>query len=382
LVATYFFGMGEQAEGVSCPTITPFCNMGGELGSYIQWLCPESCGFCGDVEGGVNPLNPGSYRISGITYHAHLLGREMYTTLLHEETPDPSVAIQKSSLASEWTVKDMTSKEFWIYDFQETYTMGDEDITIVPGDKIQATCVYDSTYREKDTRFGISTYDEMCITGVVVTFETPDSLLNPSTNATTLDLLAEINLMTFTCDSDEETDVYTGVLAEGEDGREIWKNHPISAAEGCTFPMTGFNSIGGVVRQTRNCPGLTGEDAYLCEGGDMMNDAIAGHSCLGGEYSEKDSNDGTTQAQCVGAGGEWFPYTCEEIEYWIQNDAASTGITDDALKVVMESWWQPKCCGTSGEDSSASGLADSSASGLARGAATLALMSATAAMIL
>lgn len=383
--ASFGLGLGDQAEGITCESITPFCNLGGPFGPYVQQLCPESCGFCEDVEGGVNPLNPGSYRVSGINFHAHLLGREMYATHLREATPDPSVAIQKSSLASEWQAKDMSSKEFWIYDFQETYPFGFEDITssdgttilrgteIMPGDKIQVTCVYDATSRVKDTIFGISTYDEMCITTIVVTFETPGSLLNPSGNATNLDLRAELNLMSFTCDADEETDVYTGTLAYYEDGRDIWKTHPISSAEGCTFPADEFSLA---LYQSRNCPVLLGEDFDLCTaiGGDMMNDNIAGYSCLGGEFSERDSNDGTTQAQCVGAGGQWNAYTCEEIDYWIQFQAASTGIDNDSLQYVIDNWWAPNCCGDGGEGSSASGLAT--------GAATLALMSATAAMML
>merc|ERR1712194_566149 len=85
-------------------------------------------------------------------------------------------------------VKDLKSSEFWNFDYQTSTAMdkeyeiqagtstatgttsdGNEGIELVTGveikagDKIQATCVYNSMYREDKTRFGLTTYDEMCI---------------------------------------------------------------------------------------------------------------------------------------------------------------------------------------------------------------------------
>ncbi len=239
-VTSYFGRETLAAGGITCQEAKQYCNDDSDFGAYVQRLCPDTCGLCGDLEGRVNPYNPGSYRVTGVNYHAHLLGREMYTTLIRVD--------QNSSLDTEIVVKDMQSKPFWIYDFQETYALDFEDIVssdgtnnilrgfeIKPGDKIQATCVYDGTDRANDTKFGLPTTEEMCIISVVVSVETPGSLLNPIVNSSSIET-HDIFLRNFFCDSDEESDIYTGILAEGEDGREIWKNHPISTAEGCVFP--------------------------------------------------------------------------------------------------------------------------------------------------
>ena len=260
------------AGGFSCQEAKQYCNEDSPfLGNVFQRLCPESCGYCGDVEGGVNPRNPGSYRVTAISYHAHLLGREMYSTLLREKNSDTGVALQKSSSASEMVVKDMESKPFWIYDLPETFAIDFEDIVssdetntiqrgikIKPGDKIQVTCVYDSTYRDEDTKFGLATTDEMCYTNLIITFETPEALLNPTANFSSIETNAgltlqnDIALRSFFCDTDEETGIYSGVLSEGEDGREIWKNHPISTAEGCIIPVDDWHQ--DALRNTPICP--------------------------------------------------------------------------------------------------------------------------------
>jgi len=418
-----FFGLGVGEAGaipddLSCPTVKPFCNMGGDIGSFIQQLCPASCGYCEKTEGKTNPLNPESYRLTGINYHAHLLGREMYATLLREnETIDPTIDIQRSAPtdASELMVKDLKSAEFWIYDFQETYPMDFEDIVstdgtneilrgteIKAGDKIQVTCVYDSTYREEPTQFGLSTYDEMCITTATITFETPASLLaldNASdTDLGNIDFRAELNLMTFSCDSDEETDVYTGVLEAEEDGRDIWKDHPLSEAEGCTFPNSAFSP--GLF-ETRNCPESDGKNTDVCSdaGMVMLTNEIAGASCQGGDHNERDANDGLTESECTEGGGAYYPYTCGDIDNFIKYEAEANGLSGETLDYLIQYWWAPKCCSdavdvetnSSSEDESKADAdadvdtlvsnAESAASGFAKGSMTLALLSAAAAMI-
>lgn len=79
-------------------------------------------------------------------------------------------------------VKDLKSREFWIFNNQDTFAF-DFDIAtddapmrgteIKTGDKIQVTCVYYSTDPTDPTFFALSTYDEMCMTNAVVTFEAP-----------------------------------------------------------------------------------------------------------------------------------------------------------------------------------------------------------------
>merc|ERR1712238_432431 len=38
------------ANKISCPTIKPFCGIDGDMGPFIQQLCPVTCGFCEDGE--------------------------------------------------------------------------------------------------------------------------------------------------------------------------------------------------------------------------------------------------------------------------------------------------------------------------------------------
>jgi hypothetical protein len=73
--------------------------------------------------------------------------------------------------------------------------------------------------------------------------------------------------MTFSCDDDDETtDVYTGVLAQDEDARNIWKEHPIEDAEGCTFPVIEssiFTFGNELTNEERNCPASEGGQLHL-----------------------------------------------------------------------------------------------------------------------
>jgi len=253
-------------ENLSCDMVGSFCNMGGELGAYLMQVCPATCGLCEEPEDGTaNPLNPGKYRVAGVHYHAHLLGREMYTTLLRDEpeeelkaTTDIQIQKQAPNLTTITTATDLESRDFWFYEDQAiipfAFNIEKDDgeklrgFELKPGDKVQTTCVYDSSWKDDPTRFDLATYDEMCIIAMRVTFETPASLLELQANESNpasdngLELFTELRMMMFMCDDDEETHVHTGVLAEGEDGRDIWKNHPISLAkvEGCTYPVMDF----------------------------------------------------------------------------------------------------------------------------------------------
>lgn len=386
-----FYGM--SGSGLTCETASArgLCNMQGEIGSFVQYLCPASCGYCDETIGDdmmPNPMVPESYRVTGVNYHAHLLGREMYTTLIREEesTDDSSVSMLReaeptSSSSTTTMVKDLQSRQFWIYDFQETIPFGydykvDENTVlqgteIKVGDKIQVTCVYDSSTRTDPTSFDVSTYDEMCITTVLVTFPTPSSLLS-SGNATegealyeNLNLFMEMRLHTFDCETDESGDIYTGVLAEGEDGRDIWKDHPIDQREGCTFPAGGVQ-LGGAVYTSRNCPVPEGHEGelFICEEKEMLGDAMAGATCNGGTHDQTDANNGLTEKECVDGGGEWSPYTCDEIEYWMQHMALPSGVDHETLEYLRVSWFQPNCCLAENEDESGSSSADADSSTL------------------
>jgi hypothetical protein len=340
-------GLGED-DTLTCAMVAPFCGMGE---GYILRLCPASCGLCEPgPDGEVNPFIPDAYRLTAVQYHAHLLGREMYTTLIRED----------GDAAPE--LKDLQSRQFWIFDNQETIpfefdVVKDDTIMrgteIKIGDKIQATCVYDSTYRTEPTNFFLSTYDEMCITGARVTFETPTSLLEGGDDAA-LDLILQIHLLSFSCLDDASSDVYSGTLTADEDARDIWKDHPVHQSEGCRYETMAL-FYDALTEQIRNC----GEDGCECEapGGEEIKmcaddaafqpKANAGSSCTGGTLDGSDSADGTTKETCEDGGGVYTPYSCEESVYWMENLSESDFTTHQFL---IDNVWGPKCCGGDDHD--------------------------------
>jgi len=287
---------------ISCGAIKMFCFVE-NFGATVQQLCPVSCGLCEDGgEGaGENLRNPSSYRVTGVNYHAHLLGTEMYATLLREQEEDDqddssavdvSVAKKKQASASSSAgaagrnvmSKDLQSREVWFYDDQGTFPMDYEyEITIdadgsgnsnnelmqgvevKPGDKIQITCVYNSMDRTEDTPFGFSTYEEMCIVSLYVTFETPPRNAAGGDDGA-IDLITDLNLRLFKCEVDNEnhtTDVWQGTLEEDEDPRNIYFDHPIDESDMCIFPVVDFVMMDVALSgETRNCPAsvMEGED--------------------------------------------------------------------------------------------------------------------------
>jgi len=365
---------GMDVSDISCQTLQPLCLIPGEMGSQLKQLCSATCGLCEEsTPDKVNPFTPDSYRISSINYHAHLLGREMYTTLLREEESSEDLdtdtdataaaAVQKEAPISTMTMTatDIESRPFWIFDYQETIPLTyDIDIVkedssvmrgmeIKPGDKIQATCVYDSTYREEATQFERSTYDEMCFTTVYVTFDTPESLVTGSDGA--VDINTELQLLSFSCHEDEESDVYTGTLTEDEDGRDIWKDHPLADAEGCTFPNMKFGRFSTIDFSTRNCP-MDDNIVSVCGDLEMTPDANAGATCTGGTYDQQDANTGTTEKACVDGGGVYVPYTCLEAENYLNDE--TTLLDSSTSAYPIEFWWKPSCCVNVSDASSSS----------------------------
>jgi hypothetical protein len=357
-IMAFLFGMGETdiqsalgGADFSCESVQPFCNIGGEIGPYILQMCPSTCGLCEKgADGTVNPLNPDTYRITGVTYHAHLLGREMYTTLLRDEeepNTNTTLAIERNAPMTNTIATDLESREFWIFDNQETIPFdfnvfqNDEIMRgteIKAGDRIQATCVFDSTYRTDPTRFYLSTYDEMCITSTHITFETPASSMNGGEidAESALDLATEIHLMSFTCADDADGDVYSGILTADEDGRDIWKNHPIGKADGCTYVTSDF--FAALTEETRNCDY---ENVICGPGVELLSENNAGATCLGGTLDQQDANSGVTEEDCTNGGGFFRPYSCEDTNSYLQFE---TDFDEATMEFLVNQWWKPKCC--------------------------------------
>merc|ERR1712194_884596 len=80
------------------------------------------------------------------------------------------------------------------------------------------------------------------------------------------------------------------------------------------------------------CPPKGGHDGGSLTCGDLtlISSAAAGSSCNGGTLDGKNSNEGTTEAQCIDGGGSYNPYTCG----------------DDVVNYLMEEWYRPTCCKT------------------------------------
>jgi len=255
-----------------------------------------------------------------------------------------------------------------------------QGVEVKPGDKVQATCVYNSMDRTEDTVFGPSTYDEMCIVWLFITFETP-----PPVAADGIDFIVDLNLRSFRCEPDNEnhtTDVWQGILEENEDPRNIYFDHPIDESEMCTFPVElGMGLIQGagltdtaMTFETRNCPESMmkgkgdfcyGFSSSSSEGEskiEFLPDAIAGYSCAGGKYDGKDSNEAPeyiTKEDCIDIGGgtKYNPNTCRDVQIYLEG--ASSLLGDETVEYLRTEWFQPKCCSAAGmEESIQVGVSD------------------------
>jgi len=83
--------------------------------------------------------------------HAHLLGVEMY---LHQARPD-EVGIYGFN-------RTILEERNWYFDDQYDKPLLSQDIVLRDGDRLQATCVMNSSSRDGPTIFGKETVDEMC----------------------------------------------------------------------------------------------------------------------------------------------------------------------------------------------------------------------------
>jgi hypothetical protein len=88
---------------------------------------------------------PAEANIFLVGFHAHLLGREMYSTLFR---PEGEI--------------DLGSASTWHFDDQGSTSLLHRNLHFQSGDVVQATCVFDSTGRNTDTVIGYETTDEMC----------------------------------------------------------------------------------------------------------------------------------------------------------------------------------------------------------------------------
>lgn len=135
--------------------------------------------------------SPGRFRAVGVTYHAHLLGREMYMEL-HQ--------VGERAF-------DLGSAFHWHFDDQSTRNIRAWNVTVSSGDRLQTTCVMDSRGRQTITVFGPETTDEMCFA----------SLKGYSESGHRLQLSCQGS-------------IWTGELAVNEPGLGVALRHPASSA--------------------------------------------------------------------------------------------------------------------------------------------------------
>uniref|UniRef100_A0A7S0AZY3 Copper type II ascorbate-dependent monooxygenase C-terminal domain-containing protein n=1 Tax=Minutocellus polymorphus TaxID=265543 RepID=A0A7S0AZY3_9STRA len=292
----------------------------------FKTACPVSCGLC-DEE---SPRNMEEYKAISTFYHGHVSAKEMYMTLLPKDSDE---AI------------DLKSRSIWSYDDQGGYDL--DNVVLRPGDKIQTTCVYDSRERDSITRFDLATYDEMCLNTITTIMPLPEVVQGG------LSLANEIEIRGFRCSTSKDGDIWLGELSEEEDARDIMNLHPLKDNE-CSFP-TGIFTLSGVPTQDMRCNGsIVKSDEGMCsdiEGAFLLPVINAGHSCQGGSFDMKDSNDGTTEEQCVSGGGVWTAYNCGEADNFLLNNPIASD--PEVRQFLKEYWWQPKCCigGTKGNGS-------------------------------
>ena len=139
-----------------------------------RWFLTRTCYVSGVEEDTI---------IQGVGFHAHLLGREMYSELWRDGKQ-----------------VDLQSEESWYFDDQYDKDISSRGLRLKNGDMLQSTCVYDSSERDKDTYFGPETSDEMCwVTLVYLPYQ-----------------------RSIACDGAS----WNGVLRDGDDPRLIPLTHP------------------------------------------------------------------------------------------------------------------------------------------------------------
>ena len=131
----------------SCPL---FCR----LGSNAEQLCPETCSSPEKCTGGDKPL-----RVTDSFFHAHLLGTEMYQSVFKHDTGAHI---------------DLGSMRHWTYADETAVPLDSKGLDLHAGDVLLSTCVYNTQHMSEATKFGRSTYDEMCLNMLGVELDTAD----------------------------------------------------------------------------------------------------------------------------------------------------------------------------------------------------------------
>jgi hypothetical protein len=168
----------------TCADLKDYCD----LQSRIKAACPKTCGACNVPRRPVNVISA--------FFHAHLLGREMYTVVYRNGT-----------------VIFSSADRLWHYDDQYNHNVEEGTLQLREGDEIQTTCVYNSNDRSVDTIFGQSTYEEMCINTL--------GSIHPTAEA------ASFNDGAFWCTGN----VWDGALAPQEDVVNLATFHPEEDAD-------------------------------------------------------------------------------------------------------------------------------------------------------
>jgi len=144
-------------------------------------------------------------------------------------------------------------------------------------------------------------------------------------------------------------------------------DHPITSTDMCTFPVADYVFIEFMTFESRNCPislleEIANDSTSICYGYEtdgnnndveFLTDTIAGYTCVGGIYNEKDSNEPPlylTKEKCLtgvdgnNGGSSYDAYTCDGVQDWLREEAALYGITDEVVEYWRTDRYRPKCC--------------------------------------
>jgi len=152
---------------------------------------------------------PAELHLVGVGYHAHLLGREMYT----EYWP-----------VGEEVSFDLASARVWHFDDQGQRIILNWNVSLRSGDRLQTTCVMDSSGRSDNTIFGRETTDEMCWAQFSGWPSTPNGIESVCTGS-----------------------VWSGMFADNEPGFSIATRHPEAEARD-VWDGTDLTTAGGPLR--------------------------------------------------------------------------------------------------------------------------------------
>ncbi|CAE8590594.1 unnamed protein product [Polarella glacialis] len=130
----------ETATAFASTTLSVNAAMGVPAGKK-RFFLTRSCLL--DVKDDLG--QPAKFHVATVNYHAHLLGREMY-----------------SELTQGSQTMDFGSSSIWHFDDQYNRNLLPMNVTLQTGDHIQTTCVFNSLDKTETVNFGVETTDEMC----------------------------------------------------------------------------------------------------------------------------------------------------------------------------------------------------------------------------